>query len=57
MPRNVSAAGAIAEAVVGSAETFVLIGAAICVAPVIFGFVVTRWVIGWSDPSRRGPLV
>ena len=57
MPCNVSAAGAIAEAVVGSAETFVLIGAAICAAPVIFGFVVTRWVIGWSDPSRRGPLV
>jgi len=40
-----------------SAETFVLIGAAICIAPVLFGFVVTRWVIGWSDPSRRGPLV
>lgn len=57
MPRNASAAGAIAEAGVGSAETFVLIGAAICAAPAIFGFVVTRWVIGWSDPSRRGPLV
>lgn len=57
MPRDASAAGAIAEAGVGSAETFVLIGAAICIAPVIFGFVVTRWVIGWSDPSRRGPLV
>lgn len=40
-----------------SAEFFVVLGAAICVAPVLFGFVVTRWVIGWSNPARRGPLV
>lgn len=39
-----------------SAEFFVVLGAAICVAPVLFGFVVTRWVIGWSDPARRGRL-
>lgn len=38
-------------------ETFVIIGASICLGPVLVGFVVTRWVIGWSKPERRGPLV
>lgn len=39
------------------AEYFVALAAAIAVAPVGFGFVVTRWVKFWSRPERRGPLV
>jgi hypothetical protein len=35
-------------------EMFAALAAGVCTAAVIFGFVVTRWVIGWS---RRGPHV
>lgn len=32
------------------------IGALLCVVPVAFGFLVTRWVKRWSRADREGPL-
>lgn len=39
------------------AEWFVALAAAIYAAPVLFGFIVTRWVKFWSRAGRDGPLV
>lgn len=39
------------------AEWFVALAATICAAPVLFGFIVTRWAKFWSRSARSGPLV
>jgi len=45
------------EAVVGFAEWFVALAAGIAAAPVLFGFIVTRWVKYWSRADRSGGVV
>lgn len=39
------------------AEWFVALAAAICAAPVLFGFIVTRWVKYWNRADRSGGVV
>lgn len=35
----------------------VILGALLCLAPVVFGLIVAKWDKRWSAASRRGPLV
>lgn len=39
------------------AEWFVALAAGIAAAPVLFGFIVTRWVKYWSRADRDGGVV
>ena len=39
-----------------SAGAFVALAAAICAAPVLVGFVVTRWTKFWSRAGRSGAI-
>lgn len=41
----------------GYAEAAVLLGAAVCVMPVVVGFIVTRWVKYWNRAGREGGVV
>lgn len=39
------------------AEWFVALAAGIAAAPVLFGFIVTRWVKYWNRADRSGGVV